>query len=466
MSLAPLDALNRDFTGDIVRPGDPGYRQAGRVYAVQSEPALLIRPRTADDVAVAIRYARDASLALSVRGGGHHFGGLGTNDGGVVIDLSELSAIEVVDPVSRVVRLGPGAVWADVARRLRPYGMALTSGDTGSVGVGGLTLGGGIGWLVRHQGLAIDNLRAAEIVTADGKQIRAGAGADADEHEDLFWAIRGGGGNFGVVTAFEFTASPLDGVFAGEIDYPGHETAEVLKRWRDEMRSAPERLNSTVRLAPPLAGTDPVARVRICYAGTDEAAATAAIDPLRRLGTVLSDTVRVMAYPDVLDDALTLDGIRLVVRSRFADAFDDDLVAAIAGNCGRPGSAVTQVRGLGGAVRRVAPDATAFAHRASEILLIAATPLPLTASSSDVEATLRRWRAMSAPGGGAAAAAYANFTSDTTDAETRRVYPPRTYRRLAEIKQTYDPHNVFRRNINIPPAATDRTPYEQVSSNS
>jgi FAD/FMN-containing dehydrogenase len=447
VSLAPLDALHREFTGDIIRPGDPGYRQAGKAYAVRSEPALVIRPRTAKDVATAIRCARDSSAVLSVRSGGHHFGGLGTNDGGLVIDLSELSTIEIADPVDRVVRIGPGANWNGVARLLHEHGLAISSGDTGSVGVGGLTLGGGIGWLVRDRGLAIDNLRAAEIVTADGTAIRV----SATEHEDLFWAIRGGGGNFGVVTAFEFTAAPLDGVVAGAIDYAGTETADVLRGWRDYMRGAPERLNSTVRLAPPLAGMGPVARVRICYAGADEAAAMAAIGPLRRLGTVVADTVRPMAYPDVLEDAFELEGIRLVVRSQFTDVFADDLVEAIAGSCGRPGTPVTQVRSLGGAVRRVAPDATAFAHRGGEILLIATTVLPATASSSDVDATMRRWQAMSALGARRSTGGYANFATDLTDAEVRRIYPPATYRRLSAIKRKYDPDNVFSRNVNIPP---------------
>ncbi|WP_406315172.1 FAD-binding oxidoreductase [Streptosporangium sp. NBC_01639] len=216
-----LEILRRDFGGDIIEPGGADYESASRSVLVSGSPAYVLRPKSVGDVQAGVGFAADAGLSLSVRGGGHGFAGFGTNDDGVVIDLSNLANVEVIDDERHLVRIGGGATWGQVADALAPYGLAISSGDTKSVGVGGLTLTGGIGWKVRKYGLALDNVAAAEVVTANGELVHA----SVEENPELFWAIRGGGGNSGIVTAFEFTAHPTTDVFYGKIAFPASEAA-------------------------------------------------------------------------------------------------------------------------------------------------------------------------------------------------------------------------------------------------
>ena len=222
-----------------------------------------------------VRFAASAGLVLSVRGGGHGFPGFGTNDGGVVIDLSKLADVEITDKERHLVRIGGGATWGQVAAALAPHGLAISSGDTKSVGVGGLTLTGGIGWKVRKYGLALDNVTAAEMITASGEAVHASAG----ENPELFWAIRGGGGNFGIVTAFEFTAHPTTDVFYGTIAFPASDAATVLQGWADYLRTAPDELTSIVVFANPFAGgpNAPV-EIYVAFAGDNQQLAAQAID--------------------------------------------------------------------------------------------------------------------------------------------------------------------------------------------
>jgi FAD/FMN-containing dehydrogenase len=433
------------FTGEVVRPGDGGYEEARTAYMVVGSPAVVLRPRTVDDVVAAVRYAKDNSLVLSVRSGGHSGSGYGTNDGGAVIDLSLMRSVEVVDPDSRTVRIESGATWGEVARHLQDHGLALTSGDTLSVGVGGLTQGGGIGWLVRKYGLTIDLVSAVEVVTADGRVLRA----DGNQNQDLFWAIRGGGGNFGVVTSFEFTAFELSRVYAGSITYPVEETAAVVRAWRDYMRTAPEELNSSITVMPSFGPEFPAAvLVLVCYGGSDEAAALAAIKPLRQLGTVVADDVQEKDYVDVLEEAHPPPGIKVVVRSLFAREFSDGLIELIAGSAGRPDSPVMQVRSLAGAINRVPADATAFAHRDSEIMMFVGRFLPLDAPPEATQQAIDGWKPFAEHGSGA----YLNFMNEMGEDEIRAVYPGQTYERLAAVKAAYDPGNLFSQNANIPPA--------------
>ena len=254
---------------------------------------------------------------LSVRGGGHGFPGFATNDGGVVIDLSNLATVEIIDDDQHVVRIGGGANWGQVADGLAPHGLAISAGDTNSVGVGGLTLGGGIGWKVRKYGLALDQLVAADMVIADGTVVHA----SAQENPELFWAIRGGGGNFGVVTAFEFAAHPTTDVFYGKIAFPVSEMADVLQGWADYMRTAPDELTSVVTLANPAAGgPEAPIEVYVVFDGDVPELAADALQPIRRLGTVINDDVARVPYADTLVDGATLPpGIRLVTRSAFVE---------------------------------------------------------------------------------------------------------------------------------------------------
>ena len=280
--------LRRDFDGDIIEPGDAEYESASRSLFASGSPAYVLRPRNVKDVQAGIRFAARSGLVLSVRGGGHGFPGFATNDGGVVIDLSSLADVEIVDEEQHLVRVGGGATWGQVAAALAPHGLAISSGDTKSVGVGGLTLTGGIGWKVRKYGLALDNVVAAEVVLADGTVVQA----SAQENPELFWALRGGGGNFGIVTSFEFAAHPTTDVFYGKIAFPASEAAGVLQGWADYLRSAPDELTSVVILANPAAGgPEAPVEIYVAFDGDDPELAADAIDPIRRLGTVIDDDV-------------------------------------------------------------------------------------------------------------------------------------------------------------------------------
>jgi FAD/FMN-containing dehydrogenase len=297
-----LETLRRDFGGDIIEPGGGEYESASRTVLASGSPAHVLRPKNVEDVQAGVRFAASAGLVLSVRGGGHGFPGFGTNDGGIVIDLSRLANVEIIDKERHLVRIGGGATWGQVAAVLAPHGLAISSGDTKSVGVGGLTLTGGIGWKVRKYGLALDSVAAAEVVTASGEVVHA----SAQENPELFWAIRGGGGNFGIVTAFEFVAHPTTDVFYGKIAFPAPAAATVLRGWADYLRTAPEELTSVAEFANPFAG-GPEAPVEIYVAidGDDPELAAKAIDPIRRLGTVLDDDVALTPYADTLVDGAT-----------------------------------------------------------------------------------------------------------------------------------------------------------------
>ncbi|MGX7827307.1 FAD-binding oxidoreductase [Actinokineospora sp. 24-640] len=444
MSLADIDALRRDFTGEVILPGDEGYEQARKTYAAVGSPAVVLRPAGVDDVITAVRFGAASGRTVSVRSGGHHMAGFGTNTDGVVIDLSKLDKVELAG--DRVVRVGPGATWGEVAKFLQDHGLAISSGDTKSVGVGGLTLGGGIGWLVRQVGSAVDQLLAATVVTADGAVHRA----SATENPDLFWALRGGGGNVGVVTLLEFSAVELGRVHAGAIDYGLDELGQVLRGWREHMRTAPEQLNSSVTIMPSFGPDFPaMAQVLVCYAGADAEAAEAAIAPLRSLGTALREDVQEKDYFDVLDDPQSPEGVRSVVKSLFADDFGDALIDAIVAAFGTENPPVLQVRALGGALARVPSDATAMAHRDAEVMMFSGTFVAPDASQADVDAALGTWRTLAAHGTGQ----YANFLSDVTEQDVALLYPSETHARLARIKKTYDPANLFDQNANVKPAS-------------
>jgi FAD/FMN-containing dehydrogenase len=433
-----MTSLHRDFGGDIIEPGAADYPAASRTLLASGSPAHVLRPKTVGDVQAAVRFAAGAGLPLSVRGGGHAFAGFGTNDGGVVIDLGHLAAVEVLDAGRHLVRIAGGATWGQVTAALDPHGLAISSGDTRSVGVGGLTLGGGIGWKVRKHGLTLDSLVAADLVLADGSVVRA----DADEQPELFWAIRGGGGNFGIVTAFEFLAHPTTDVFHGRITFPAAEAATVLRGWADHLHTAPEELTSIANLAGPVAPFE----ILVTFDGDDPELAARAIDPIRRLGTVIDDDVRPRRYADTLVDGMTPPpGIRLVTRSAFVDpAAVPAAVAILAEVATSAGSPILAVRSVGGAVSRVPADATAYAHRGAALMVattVAGPPPVLEAAGPGLAAI---WGRLAPHVTGA----YANFLSDR---DVAAVYPPETYQRLAAVKRRYDPRNLFSGNHNVRP---------------
>ncbi|MEK7153112.1 MAG: FAD-binding oxidoreductase, partial [Patescibacteria group bacterium] len=295
MEIGKLTALKKSIVGTVVLPGDSAYKKLRNAFANAGKPAVIVQCLNNADVQKAIQFARDNALLLSVRGGGHNGAGFGTNIDGLVIDLSPMNSITVIDEQKNIVRIEGGTKWVSVADTLAAHGLAISSGDTKSVGVGGLMLMGGMGWMVRKYGLALDNLVAAEVVVANGEVLRA----SAEEHTDLFWAIRGGGGNFGVVTVFEVTAHPIRNVFFGIITYPATETAAVLKGWADYMRTATDDITTIANIAPAMGGTPPPLGITVCYAGDDADAAKRAIEPLLHIGTVLNQTIKKMPYEDV-----------------------------------------------------------------------------------------------------------------------------------------------------------------------
>ncbi|MCU1422920.1 MAG: FAD-linked oxidase [Microbacteriaceae bacterium] len=431
------------FSGEILEPGDAGYEVASVAYMSIGSPALVARPATPDDVAEAVRYAGGQELLLSVRGGGHHGSGVATNEGGLVIDLSALDGIEVLD--GGLVRVGGGARWGDVAKALQPHDLALTSGDTTTVGVGGLTLGGGVGWMVRQYGLALDSLVAAEVVTAAGDIVHA---SEEDEPE-LFWALRGGGGNFGVVTTFTFQAHPLRGVHSGAIQFGEDDLEGHITAWRDVMRVAPEELNSTFVTFPSFGEDMPGGTsILVCYAGDDEQAAATAIAPLLAIKGVVSGDIQGKAYADVLDEAHPPGGpITIVDNNAFAADLSDEAIGTLAAVHRGLGGAVLMLRYLRGAFNRVAPDATAFAWRDSEVLIVSAAFLPPDAVEADKQRVHDLWAATDP----FTAGSYGNFLSRVDESAIAAIYPPDTRARLAAAKHHYDPFNLFCRNHNIAP---------------
>ena len=441
-----LETLRRDFRGDIIEPGAAEYETASRSVLASGSPAYVLRPRSVGDVQAGVRFAAGAGLLLSVRGGGHSFAGFGTNDGGVVIDLSNLANVEIIDKERHLVRIGGGATWGQVEAGLAAHGLAISSGDTKSVGVGGLTLTGGIGWKVRKHGLALDNVAAAEVVTASGQVVPA----SAQQNPELFWAIRGGGGNFGIVTAFEFVAHPTTDVFYGKITFPASEAATVLQGWADYLRSAPEELTSVVDFANPFAG-GPEAPVEIYVAFDGDAPhlAAQAIDPIRRLGTVISDDVALKPYADTLVDGTPPPpGIQFVTRSAFVDQESvPEVLQILAEVRASEQSPFITVRSVGGAVSRIPDDATAYAHRQAELMFVttAAGPKPVVEAARPVLEEI--WGRLAPHVNGA----YANFLSSATGEDTAAIYPAQTHKRLAAVKRQYDPGNLFARNHNVRP---------------
>jgi FAD/FMN-containing dehydrogenase len=441
-----LETLRRNFDGDIIEPGGAEYESVSRSVIASGSPAYVLRPESVSDVQAGVRFAVGSGLLLSVRGGGHSFAGFSTNDSGVVIDLSKLSTVGVIDKEQHLVRIGGGANWGQVAAALAPHNLAISSGDTKSVGVGGLTLTGGIGWKVRKYGLALDNVVAVELVTADAEVVRA----SAEENPELFWAVRGGGGNFGIVTAFEFAAHPTTDVFYGKISFPAAELASVLQGWADHLRTAPEELTAIADFANPfLGGREAPVEIHVAFDGDDPELAAKAIDPIRRLGTVLDDDVALRPYADVLvDGAIPPPGIQIVTRSAFVntDSVPEVLrILAEAGATERP--PIISVRSVGGAVSLVPDDATAYAYRQAELMFATTILGPKPAVDAARPALEAIWTTLAPHVSGA----YANFLASATEQDVAAIYPPTTHERLTAIKRRYDPTNLFAANHNIRP---------------
>jgi FAD/FMN-containing dehydrogenase len=447
------------FRGRLIGPGDADYDEARKVYnaMIDKRPALIARCADADDVAKVVSFARDRDLLLAVRGGGHNGAGLGTCDDGVVVDLSLLKGIQV-DPRARTVRVGGGCTWAEVDRATNEHGLATPSGIISTTGVGGLTLGGGLGHLTRRFGLSIDNLLAAELVLANGERVRA----SADEHPDLYWAIRGGGGNFGVVTSFLFRLHEVGTVIGGPTFWPVEAGAEVLSAYREFLPSAPRELNGffafhTVPPGPPFPEEihlRKVCGVVWCYVGAEEDAARAMAPLLDAVPEPLMHGVAAMPHSALQSafDGLYPPGDQWYWRADFVKEIPDEAVEIHARHgAGMPSLKSTMhMYPIDGAAHDVAPSDTAWSYRDANWGSVFAGVDPDPANVSDI----RKWsidyheelHPYSAGG------AYVNMMMDEGRERVRASYRD-NYDRLARIKATYDPDNVFRVNQNIEPAA-------------
>lgn len=453
------DRLRNRIRGALLRPDEEGYEEARRVWngAVDRRPALIVRCAGADDVAAAVRYARDHDLPLSVRGGGHSVSGHGVCDGGVMIDLSLLKAV-TVDPVARVARAAGGLLWSELDLATQRYGLATTGGSVSSVGIGGVTLAGGFGHLMRRHGLTVDNLRAVDLVTAEGERLRV----DARTEPELFWGVRGGGGNFGIATAFEYDLHPVGPVvLGGPVYWPVEQAPQVLRVLRDLAADAPDELGVMLvaQHAPPLPflpadryGT-PVLGLLLTWCG-DIAAGLAATAPLREVGRPLADVVRPVPYRAVqsLLDGGAVPGNAGYWRSHRLPGLTDPVIEEIETAVRSATSPLSLLNGwlVGGAVSRVDPAATAVGARETGVeLRHVAVWRPDDPEPERHRDWVRAGWARLRPH--ATGRQYATFLSDEGAAGVRAAYGD-DLGRLVALKDRWDPANVFRLNANIPPS--------------
>jgi FAD/FMN-containing dehydrogenase len=448
------------FQGRLIGPDDADYEEARKVYnrMIDKRPALIARCADPDDVAATVRFAADRGMLLAVRGGGHNGAGLGTCDDGVVIDLSPLKEIEV-DPQARTVRVGGGCTWGEVDRATNEHGLATPSGIISTTGVGGLTLGGGLGHLTRKCGLTIDNLLEAELVLASGERIRA----SADENPDLYWAIRGGGGNFGVVTSFLFRLHDVGTVIAGPTFWPVEAAAEVLSAYREFLPAAPRELNgffafATVPPAPPFPEElhmRKVSGVVWCYVGGEEEAAKAMAPLLDNVSEPLMHGVQAMPHPALQSafDEIYPPGDQWYWRADFVKEIPDEAVQAHA----RFGAEMPTMKStmhmypIDGAAHDVASSDTAWSYRNARWSSVFAGVDPDPANADEIS----RWSVdyFEALHPYSAGGAYVNMMMDEGPERVRASYRD-NYDRLAEIKRDRDPDNLFRVNQNIEPAGS------------
>jgi FAD/FMN-containing dehydrogenase len=458
-----VESLRGSLRGALLRPGDEGYDAARAVWngMIDRRPELIVRCTGVADVIAAVTFARANDLLMAVRGGGHSVAGLSVCDGGIVIDLSPMKGIRV-DPVRRTARVEPGVKWGELDRETQTFGLAVPGGVVSTTGIAGLTLGGGQGWLGREYGLALDNLVSVDVVTADG----AFLSASAEENSDLMWGVRGGGGNFGVVSSFEYRLNPVGPiVLAGPVFYPADRAVEVLRGYRDFFADAPDEVAgmAAVLTAPPApflpesAHGSKVVAIVLCYVG-DPQGGEAALAPLRSLADPVVDLVGPMPYTalQALFDEGQLPGRQNYWKSSYVNVISNEAIetfVAYATNAPSPLTTAYFLR-LEGAIGRVAEDETAYSHRRAAYDFASLT-VWTDPREDDKQISWSRdfWQAMQPY---AADAVYVNNLGDEGDARVREAYGEAKYDRLVALKDKYDPTNLFRLNQNI--QALDRGP--------
>jgi len=445
--------LADEFKGRVIGPDDSDYDEARQVFmgAIDRRPALIVRAADADDVARTIALARDSELELAVRSGGHSSAGHGVSEGGLVLDLAEMRALDI-DVEGRTAWAEAGLTAGEYTAAAGEHGLATGFGDTGSVGIGGITLGGGIGFLVRKHGLTVDDLLAAEVVTADGELLHV----DAESHPDLFWALRGGGGNFGVATRFQFRLHEVGTIVGGPLFLPA--TPDVIAGATAAAAAAPEELSTILNVMPgppmPFLPEEyhgkPVVMGLMAYSGPVEEA-DAVFAPFRALADPIADLVRPIPYPEIYGPEEPDYRPIAFARTGFADGVDRQLAETILERIQASTAmmAVTQIRVLGGAMARVPGDATAFAHRDKRIMVNVAALVPSLDDLPQQESWVAGLLAEVTQG---EPGAYVGFLGDEGEGRIRAAYPQATWDRLRQVKAQYDPDNVFRLNQNIAPA--------------
>ncbi len=449
-----IDGLRERINGEIILPGDDQYQEARemRGFTYDNYPSFIVKCTNATDVAESVKFARANRIPFSVRGGGHSVPGLCVVDGAMTIDMTQMRGVEIF-PERQVARVQGGARSIDLAIPAHEHGLALSTGDTGTVGFGGLVTGGGIGYFVRKYGLAADRLRSAKIVTADGEIITA----SPLEHSDLFWAIRGGGGNFGIVVEFEFELVPVSHIYGGALILPA--TREVVRGYLDYVPNAPDGLTTmaTIVAAPPAPFVPdawvgkPVVLILVAFTG-DLAEGPAATAPLRALAEPVADVVDTLPYPAMFQFMAFAEerhgaAIRMMFTDEIPDATIDDMIEGV-NNAAGPMCGV-HLRGMGGELARIPLNSTAFAHRERKyfVALLGLWMDPAEDGDAIRSWTDELWSKIAHIRDGV----YVNFLEREGEARVHEAYPNEVYARLAEIKAKYDPGNVFRYNQNIRP---------------
>jgi FAD/FMN-containing dehydrogenase len=448
-----VEELRTTFRGRVIDPADSEYDEARAVMygGIDKRPAVIVQVADADEVSRVVSLARDTGLELAVRGGGHSVAGYSVSDGGIVLDLRAMKGLDI-DVAARTVWAESGLTAREVSVAAAEHGLAIGFGDTGSVGIGGITLGGGVGYLVRKHGLTIDSLLAADVVTADGQLLRV----DADSHPDLFWAIRGGGGNFGVATRFKFRLHELDGVVGGILILPA--TAESVAGFISAAEAAPDEVSTIANVmnCPPMPFVPEgvvgqvVILAMLAYAGGAEEGEQA-LAPFRALATPIADLVKPIPYPEMFPPDDPSYHPTAIGRTMLMDTIDRSVAQTIVERLRASDASlrVAQLRVLGGAVARVPADATAYAHRASRIMVNVAAFYDGLDDKPRREQWVTELTAALHQGDDGA---YVNFLDAEGPERVRAAYPGSTWDRLVAIKRRYDPDNLFRLNQNIPPA--------------